>query len=804
MKQKRAFQKKSLKNNLDEEIQQLRSQYETISCGIDVIKRFQDFPLSQKTIKGLADAKFSQPTDIQRESIGPALQGKDVLGAAITGSGKTLAFLIPILEHLYMAKWTRTDGVAAVIISPTRELAYQIFETLKKIGKYHDFSAGLIIGGKNLKFERSRMDQCNILICTPGRLLQHMDENPLFNASAMEMLVLDEADRCLDMGFEQTLNAIVENFPPDRQTLLFSATQTSSVKDLARLNLKDPVYIGQPQNMDVTKNATPVVPDLLQQNYVVVELEDKITMLWSFIKNHQKQKIIVFLSSCKQVKYIYEIFCKLRPGTSLLALYGTLHQDRRIAIYNDFVKKSNVVMFATDIASRGLDFPSVNWVVQLDCPEDVTQYIHRAGRSARNKTRGECLLVLMPSEEEGMIEELNRKFLSLRKIHIDPKKLFSPRAKIEAYLAQNPELKASAQRAFVAYIKSVFLMKNKKVFNVLALNFDAYAKSLGLVVTPRVRFLERYLKKQNSNNSADKNEQSHTESGEDSDDDNANELKSGQKKLSRQFKNDDEDGILFKASDSDTNSDDDGDDFIKIKRANHEILDNQQSNTDDDEDLPPPVLRKKEKLVTKAALAKKVLKKKLQMNEKVKFDEEGKEIADPRKQLQSELAKEYESIELPSGGIDIEMARQLLMEEDKFDKQRHRELVKLRHKALKEKLKKRDESKDDGVENPDSNAEVADYDSGDDDGSVDLSWLPDPSKVYTKESNNGSESDDAQFDSKLQQKKRRQQSEESSSEDDIEDENDFEEPLAKKSKVTSKLTLNDAEVIAAQLLANSM
>lgn len=414
-----------------------------------------------------------------------------------------------------MAKWSRMDGVAAIIISPTRELAYQIFETLKKIGKYHDFSAGLIIGGKNLKFERSRMDQCNILICTPGRLLQHMDENPLFNASTMEMLILDEADRCLDMGFEQTLNAIIENFPPDRQTLLFSATQTNSVKDLARLNLKDPVYIGQPKSVDVEKKPTPVVPDLLQQNYVVVNLEDKITMLWSFIKNHLKQKIIVFLSSCKQVKYIYEIFCKLRPGTSLLALYGTLHQDRRIAIYNDFVKKSNVVLFATDIASRGLDFPSVNWVVQLDCPEDVTQYIHRAGRSARNKTRGECLLVLMPSEEEAMIEELNRKFLTIRKIQIDPKKLFSPRAKIEAFLAQNPELKASAQRAFVSYIKSVFLMKNKKVFNVMALNFDAFAKSLGLVVTPRVRFLDRYLKRQNG---GEKNKDNQSDTDEESED----------------------------------------------------------------------------------------------------------------------------------------------------------------------------------------------------------------------------------------------------------------------------------------------
>lgn len=151
-----------------------------------------------------------------------------------------------VLEILYCNKWTRTEGLAALIITPTRELAYQIFETLRKIGIHHDFSAGLIIGkfviiiehnlfiiltiyfigGKDLKFERKRLDQCNIMICTPGRLLQHMDENPLFDCSNMLVLVLDEADRCLDMGFEQTMNSIIENLPPERQTLLFSATQT--------------------------------------------------------------------------------------------------------------------------------------------------------------------------------------------------------------------------------------------------------------------------------------------------------------------------------------------------------------------------------------------------------------------------------------------------------------------------------------------------------------------------------------------------------------------------------------------------
>lgn len=201
---------------------------------LTTVTAFENLPLSHKTIKGLKESKYTKMTDIQKASIPLALQDKDILGAAQTGSGKTLAFLIPILERLYREQWTRIDGVGAVVITPTRELAYQIFETLRKIGKYHDFSAGLIIGGKDLKFERKRMDQCNIIICTPGRLLQHMDENPLFDCVTMKILVLDEADRCLDMGFKETMNAIIANLPPNRQTLLFSATQTKSVQDLAR------------------------------------------------------------------------------------------------------------------------------------------------------------------------------------------------------------------------------------------------------------------------------------------------------------------------------------------------------------------------------------------------------------------------------------------------------------------------------------------------------------------------------------------------------------------------------------------
>lgn len=686
------------------------------------------------------------------------------------------------MENLFSKKWSRTDGVGAIIISPTRELSYQIFETLKKVGVQHDFSAGLIIGGKNLKFERTRMDQCNIIICTPGRLLQHMDENPLFNCSSMQVLVLDEADRCLDMGFEETMNGIIENLPPERQTLLFSATQTKSVKDLARLSLSDPVDVAP------IEQAAHSTPDALQQNYVVVELEEKITMLWSFIKNHLKQKCIVFLSSCKQVKYFYEIFCKLRPGTSLVALYGTLHQDRRMAIYNEFCRKSNVVLFATDVASRGLDFPVVNWVIQLDCPEDATAYIHRAGRTARHKARGENLLVLLPSEEEAMVEELKSRKIPINKIVIDPKKMFTPRAKMEAFLAANQELKESAQRAFVAYIKSVVLMKNKKIFNVEKLNTDEFARSLGLVVVPRIRFLARLQKHRQKNRekqlAQNGNLDASDDDSSDSDDDDDNNAST-----SNLVKAEKDEILNFNVQSSDDDEDDDND-FLTIKRKDHEIQFEQLPEVPPIEEVKS---KSKIKALTKAALAKKIVKKKIMSNKKVQYDDDGGVIVDTAKELQSELAKEYDNAE--EGGIDIQKAKNLLREEDKFDKVRFRQMVKARHKEAKRKAR------------ADENEQKDDFGSDEEESDgPDLSWLPDykpresdsdSDAGHREVVNSSDESDDEETVHRPPKRllTRNDESEESQSDDEP-------PPVKKTRNLTAKLSVNEAEQLAMQLLGS--
>ncbi|GLV31849.1 uncharacterized protein CBL_07609 [Carabus blaptoides fortunei] len=736
----RVFQKKQKGDTEKTKIEKLQAQYETID--ISAINTFSDFPLSASTLKGLKDCSYKAPTEIQKETIGLSLRGKDVLGAAKTGSGKTLAFLIPILEILYCKQWTRLDGLGALVITPTRELAYQIFETLRKVGIHHDFSAGLIIGGKDLKFERKRMDQCNIVIGTPGRLLQHMDENPLFDCVNMQVLVLDEADRCLDMGFQQSMNSIIANLPPERQTLLFSATQTKSVKDLARLSLKDPSYVSVHEN---SKHST---PEGLQQSYVVCQLHDKVSIIWSFIKNHLKQKSIIFFSSCKEVKYMYEIFCRLRPGVSLLALYGTLHQLRRMDIYESFCKKSNAVLFATDLAARGLDFPQVHWVVQADCPEDAATYIHRVGRTARYHRGGESLLLLMPSEEKAMLEELEQKKIPINKIDINPIKLNNPVRKMEAFLARDPSLKDTAQRAFVSYAKAVFLMKNKSVFDIQALDTDAYAHSLGLAIPPRIRFLQRLNKKSADNDTTNKIKfensdddevpsKSHTENAlsslksnkikfENSDEDDAvsseNEEKSEEEtylesKQPRQAK-----PAFYVSDDSDIENE-----ILTVKRKDHDI-DNPLS---DSEVLDIGRTAKNKKALTRAAMAKKILKKKIVANKKIVFNDEGDAVSSNTKEKQSEFAQNYENAD--EGGIDIETAKMVLREEDKFDKQRFREKIKAKHKEEKRKLKEQKRQEQE---------ERDEFGSESEDEGPDLSWLPDPDKIYGKKNRNEGDDDE--------------------------------------------------------------
>ena len=620
------------------EIEEAVEKYEAID-PLQVLN-FTDLPLSERTQEGLKKCGYVDPTEIQKSAIPAALQGKDILGAAKTGSGKTLAFLIPVLELLWRERWSHLDGLGALIISPTRELAYQSFEVLRQVGGRHDFSAGLVIGGKDLKQEQERICHTNILICTPGRLLQHMDETPEFSCSSLKILVLDEADRILDLGFEQAMNSVIENLPEERQTLLFSATQTKSIKDLARLSLQDPEYIAVHEHSDTS------TPHRLFQNYIVCELQDKLNVLYSFLRSHVKSKIIVFMSSCKQVKFCYEAFCHLQPGVPLMALYGRQKQLKRVGIYNDFCRKKWAVLFCTDIAARGLDFPSVHWVIQLDCPEDANTYIHRVGRTARYEKGGNALLFLLPSEEEGMVGELEKKRVPISKIRVNPKKTISIQTKLAGLCARDAALKHWAQKSFLCYLRSVHLQSNKRVFNVQKLPIDEFALSLGLSQSPRLRFLKREASEQT-----------------------APETEVEKKTETLNFGVDEDDS--------------DSDEVLTVKRVVHP---SERVPLPHTLSPPPPSETRKRKAQSKAALAKTLLKKKIKLNKHVHFDNSSEEEDEASESDAGEESLSCHGIaEQPGGGIDLDEAKMDMMLQDNFDKRKDRERVKAARRQRKKK-----------------------------------------------------------------------------------------------------------------------
>lgn len=447
-------------------------------------RRFDELPLSRPTLAGLAAAGYDKMTAIQRAALPHALAGRDVLGAAKTGSGKTLAFLVPLLEALYRARWSRLDGLGALVLVPTRELAHQVFGELSKVGARHAFSAGLLIGGgSDVGEEAARLARLHILVATPGRLLQHADESPGWEPSGLKMLVLDEADRLLDMGFAPTIDALVAGLPrpPARQTLLFSATQTKSVRALARLALSDP------ERADVHAGAASPTPLRLRQAWALVPAPSKADVVWGFLRAHAASRSIVFFATCKQVRFFHAAFCRLRPGVPLRALHGGMKQGARAAAVAAFAAApAGAALLATDVAARGLDFPSVDWVLQADCPDDVETYLHRAGRTARYVRSGRALLLLTPGEAPGMSAALAAAGVPITEARLNPGKAAPVSPSLAALLSKDADLKAGAQRAVSAYLRSVALQPNKAVFQLASIPASEYAASLGLATAPRV------------------------------------------------------------------------------------------------------------------------------------------------------------------------------------------------------------------------------------------------------------------------------------------------------------------------------
>ncbi|KAK0426786.1 hypothetical protein QR680_009899 [Steinernema hermaphroditum] len=734
----------------DNNVEKIVQQYTRFETEDPVtFQLFKDFPLSHPTQRGLKENDFTKPTEIQQQTLALALKKNDIIGEAKTGSGKTLAFLIPLLECLWRARWSRNDGLAALVITPTRELAFQIFQVLNKVGKEHEFSACLLIGGTDVEFEKSRIGLMNIIICTPGRLLQHMDENPSFSCDQLQLLVIDEADRILDMGFKTQMNAILENLPPSRQTLLFSATQTKNVEDLARLALRDPVYVS------VHENASNSVPDQLTQNYFVVPDEDKINILWSFLANNKRKKTLVFVSSCKQARFLTETLRHLRPGLSLLGLWGTMAQNKRLEVFAKFDQNTRgAACIATDVASRGLDFKNIDWVLQLDCPAEVEDYIHRVGRTARMNRKGEAALVLTPSQEKPMLERLRKAKIILEELSVDKKEVTDISKKMQATIIQFSKLKEYAQRSFVAYIRSVYLMRYKDVFDVESIDYTALARSYGLADAPRVRFLKRAQAQQAKKEKAVKKEKS------------TKELVAA---LLKQKPEDIEDTVI-KSEDEDTLEDeaaefaesDSDDDVLKVARTDvFNVL--QKPGPDEPEARRQP----KEKKVSKKEIIKKALRADpgaLQLNKKV-FDSDDEQ--------EPEVKKELANVDGEAKSFDIEEAKKELRAKRNADR--------LEYKTIRKRAKKQEQDKKRQREEEGSDEELDMQESGDEsDNDIDTSWLPDPDRLKQEREEGGFIDDD---------------------EPDFEEEPEVKEDVfTKASRKRKRESIEDAEAKALKLL----
>jgi ATP-dependent RNA helicase DDX18/HAS1 len=244
-------------------------------------KYFKDMNLSERSMKAITEMGFETMTEIQQRAIPPLLAGKDVLGAAKTGSGKTLAFLIPAVEMLSSLRFKPRNGTGVIIVSPTRELALQIFGVARELLEHHSQTFGIVIGGANRRAEADKLAKgVNLLVATPGRLLDHLQNTQGFVYKNLRTLIIDEADRILEVGFEDEMRQIIKMLPKEnRQTMLFSATQTTKVEDLARISLKaGPLYI----NVDHRKEHSTV--DTLEQGYVVVESDLRFRLLFTFLK----------------------------------------------------------------------------------------------------------------------------------------------------------------------------------------------------------------------------------------------------------------------------------------------------------------------------------------------------------------------------------------------------------------------------------------------------------------------------------------------------------------------------------------
>ena len=362
---------------------------------------FENLGLSDRILQAVKDAGFAEPTEIQAQAIPPAIEGKDVLGLAQTGSGKTAAFVLPILKRLETGR-ARARMPRTLILEPTRELAAQVHEAFEQLGRHHKLKIALLIGGVSFDVQSRIIDRgADVLIATPGRLIDHFERGKLL-LTGIEVLVIDEADRMLDMGFIPDIERIVKMLPFTRQTLFFSATMPKEIQRLVDQFLHLPVRVeAQPPSSTA---------DTIDQKLVLAPLDEaaKRERLREVIRAREGgiSNAIIFANRKKTVEVLRKSMEKHEFSAG--ALHGDMDQYQRLEMLQKFRDGEITYLIASDVAARGLDIPAVSHVINYDTPVTAEDYVHRIGRTGRAGRKGEAVTLVTPDDFKAVaaIEKL--------------------------------------------------------------------------------------------------------------------------------------------------------------------------------------------------------------------------------------------------------------------------------------------------------------------------------------------------------------------------------------------------------------
>ncbi|CAG8489522.1 10873_t:CDS:2 [Paraglomus brasilianum] len=348
---------------------------------------FKSLGIIDSLCEACEQVNYKQPTEIQAEAIPWALQGRDIIGLAQTGSGKTAAFALPILQAL----WGAPQGLFACVLAPTRELAFQISEAFDSLGSTIGVRCAVIIGGMDMMSQAIALSRKpHIVIATPGRLQDHLENTKGFSLRNLKYLVLDEADKLLDMDFGPVIDKLLKSIPKERKTYLFSATMTTKVAKLQRASLTNPVKI------EVSSKYSTV--STLLQYYLFFPLKHKDCYLVYLCNELSGNSIIIFTRTCSETQRLALLLRNL--GFPAIPLHGQMSQSKRLGALNKFKAGNRNLLIATDIASRGLDIPLVDAVINFDIPQNSKDYIHRVGRTARAGRSGKSITLVTQYDVE--------------------------------------------------------------------------------------------------------------------------------------------------------------------------------------------------------------------------------------------------------------------------------------------------------------------------------------------------------------------------------------------------------------------